>query len=190
MLSGWCTYCAWSWCAHNYWQWSLNTGHPASQGVGCSLVSVHCSKCCRFHCHAGTTLCWDTQRVSSRASAPQPSKTHKGHWTWVSIRVMLKCYGINFINYCLFHESSIAFHFSHLQNDIAQGVKALLKIKFEIERKKCWGWWCFVLKLQLKFVLNRDVYTALVYSTVVFLKSVHVSKRCKSKMILALEFRG
>jgi len=39
-------------------------------------------------------------------------------------------------------------------------------------------------------VLNRDVYTALVYSTVVFLKSVHVSKRCKSKMILALEFRG
>ena len=102
LLSGWCTYCAWSWCAHNCRQWSLNTGHPASQGVGCSLVSVHCSKCCRFHCHPGTTLCWDTQRVSPWASAPQPSKTYKGNWTWVSLHVMLKYYVTNFKYYCLF----------------------------------------------------------------------------------------
>jgi hypothetical protein len=53
---------------------------------------------------------------------------------------MLKYYGINFINYCLFRESSVAFHFSNIQNDIAHGIKALLKIKFEIERRKCRGW--------------------------------------------------
>lgn len=140
LLSGWCTYCAWSWCARNYWQWSLNTGHPASQGVGCSLVSVHCSKCCRFHCHTGTTLCRDTQRVGPWASAPQPSKTYKGHWTWVSLHVMLKYYGTNFKYYCLFREISVALHIWNLQNGIAQGIKPLLKVKFEAEKRKCRGW--------------------------------------------------
>jgi len=53
---------------------------------------------------------------------------------------MLKYYGTNFKYYCLFRESSVAFHFSNLQNDIAQGIKLLLKVKFEIEKRKCRGW--------------------------------------------------
>jgi hypothetical protein len=53
---------------------------------------------------------------------------------------MLKYYGTNVISYCLFHESSVAFHFSNLQNVIAQGITPLLKVKFEIEKRKCRGW--------------------------------------------------
>jgi hypothetical protein len=85
LFPGWCTSCTWTWCTHNYWQWSLDVRHPASQGVGRGLVSVHRSERCRFHCHTGTALCWDTQRVSPWATAPQPSKTYKGHRTRVSL---------------------------------------------------------------------------------------------------------
>jgi hypothetical protein len=87
LLSGWCTYCVRTWYTYSYWQMILNAGHPTSQGVGCGLVSVHRSKRCRFHCHTSTTVCWDTQRVSSWATAPQPSQTDEGHRTWVSLSV-------------------------------------------------------------------------------------------------------
>lgn len=85
LFPGWYTSCAWTRCTHNYWQWILYVRHPASQGVGRGLVSVHRSKRCRFHCHKGATLCWDTQRVSPWTTAPQPSKTYKGHRTRVSL---------------------------------------------------------------------------------------------------------
>ena len=81
---GWCPYCARTWSEHYNWQWSLHTWYPASQGVGCGLVSVHRSECCRLHCHEGTTVCRDAQGVNPRATAPQPSQTYKGYRTRVS----------------------------------------------------------------------------------------------------------
>jgi hypothetical protein len=47
---------------------------------------------------------------------------------------MLKYYVTNFKYYCLFREISVASHFLNLQNGIAQAIKPLLKVKFEIEK--------------------------------------------------------
>jgi len=49
----------------------------------------------------------------------------------------------------------------------------------------------FCIKITVEVCVKQGyVHPALVYAPVVFLKSGHLSKRGKSKMILTLEFRG